>query len=768
MSKKRLLALLLAVTCAFGTVACGGNKGGNTGDGKTDSGEKTEGEASGDETPLVVGSSNFSAKFSPFFADSAYDQEVQDLTQLTLFTTDREGSVIYKGIDGETHAYNGTDYTYYGPADIDVEEKSDGTVEYTIKLRDDLTFSDGEKLTIDDLIFSYYVLCDPTYDGSATLFSQPIKGMEEYRSGMSTLSQLIAEAGRDNKDFTNFAEDQQKLFWDAVDGGLTSFAQEIVDYCVENGYCEEGDVKGAAAAWNLGELPDGATATDLAELIGKNYDWNFAKMEAESAGSAISDLIPEDVYAFATTGVSTGDSAANISGFERIDDYSMKVTATQVDATLIYQLGVGIAPLHYYGSTDLYDYDKNSFGFPKGDLSSVRAKTSEPLGAGPYVFQKYENSVVNLVANESYYKGCPKTKYVNYREVNDTDKMNGVVTGTIDITDPSFSKDNAQAIEDENGGDISGDVITTSTVDNLGYGYIGINSHRVCVNNEPGSDASKNLRKAFATIFSVYRDVAIDSYYGDAAEVINYPISNTSWAAPRPTDDGYAVAFSKDVNGNDIYTSGMSTDDKYAAAKAAALGYLQAAGYTVADGKVTAAPAGAKTEYEVMIPADGSGDHPAFMILTLAKEALAELGINLVVTDLTNSSELWDGLDAHTVDMWCAAWGATVDPDMYQIYYSDTANGGKNPGGSNGYYQIEDSELDKLIMDARASLDQDYRKPIYKACLDKIVDWACEIPTYQRQNAIIFSTERVNMSTVTPDITTFYGWASEIENNELN
>ena len=71
-------------------------------------------------------------------------------------------------------------------------------------------------------------------------------------------------------------------------------------------------------------------------------------------------------------------------------------------------------------------------------------------------------------------------------------------------------------------------------------------------------------------------------------------------------------------------------------------------------------------------------------------------------------------------------------------------------------------------MIARASFDQAYRKAMYKACLDIVVDWACEIPTYQRQNAIIFSSERVNMDSVTPDITTFYGWMSEIENTVLN
>ena len=93
---------------------------------------------------------------------------------------------------------------------------------------------------------------------------------------------------------------------------------------------------------------------------------------------------------------------------------------------------------------------------------------------------------------------------------------------------------------------------------------------------------------------------------------------------------------------------------------------------------------------------------------------------------------------------------------------------GKAAGGSNYMYDINDAELNKLILDARASLDQSYRKTMYKACLDIIVDWAVEVPVYQRQNAVIFSTERVNMETVTPDITTFYGWLSEVEKIELN
>ena len=764
--RRRMLALILVAVMALSLMACGGSTGASTSAGAGGTTE-TAAVAEDGETPLVVGYSPFNSKFSPFFSETAYDQDVQALTQLPLLTSDRMGAIVYKGIEGETIPYNGTDYTYYGPADLEVTENADGTVFYDFTLRDDLVFSDGEPVTIDDVIFSMYVLCDPTYDGSATLFSQPIEGMEEYRSGMETLFNLIYTAGEGNTDFTYWTQEQQDKFWSELNAGKETFIKEICDYCIAAGLNADGDsVAACLANWGF-TLDESATAAQaFDQMVADGYEGDvLAMVGAETAGSTIEDLMPS--YQDYTIGVETGTSAPNITGIQKTGDNTLRIVATKVDATLIYQLTTAIAPLHYYGDKAQFDYDNNMFGFPKGDLSTVRAKTTQPMGAGPYKFVKFENGVVNFEANDKYYLGAPKTKYVNFREVQDQDKLNGVVTGTIDITDPSFYVDAAAAISKENGGELTGDKITTSTVDNLGYGYIGINSHNVCVGDDPASEESKNLRRAFATIFSVYRDVAIDSYYGEVASVINYPISNTSWAAPQPTDDGYEIAFSKDVDGNPIYTSDMDTDAKYEAAKAAALGFFEAAGYTVDGGKVTAAPEGAKMEYEVQIPADGSGDHPSFMILTLAKDALAELGINLIVTDLTNSSDLWTGLEAGQVEMWCAAWGATVDPDMYQIYYSDVANGGAQPGGSNYMYKIEDEELDSMILEARESTDQEYRKAMYKACLDTIIDWACEIPVYQRQNAIIFSTERVNIDTVTPDITTFYGWMQEIQNIEM-
>ena len=772
---KALVALLLALVMSLSLLAGCGTQGNTSGGTTTD-----------DTTPLVVGYAPFSSKFSPFFSETAYDQDVWVMTQLGLLTSDRTGAIIYKGIEGETIDYNGTDYTYYGPADLEVTENADGTVYYDFTLRDDLKFSDGEPLTIDDVIFSMYVLCDPTYEGNSTLYAQPIQGMEAYRSGMSARQELILAAGPDGYSANDYyTEDQYNTFWAAFNAAGVKFAQEILDYLVAAGANAETDsVAAKAANWGF-TLADDATVEDFWAAIVEKYGYDLSDdgINAEKASSSISELLTAELGDRAgefSAGVQTGESAANISGIQKTGDYSMRIVMTKVDAVAIYQLGISIAPLHYYGDKALFDYDNNSFGFPKGDLSSVRAKTTQPMGAGPYKFVKFENGTVYFEANESYFQGAPKTKYVNFKEcISDDDKLNGVTTGTIDITDPSMSSDTAEAIVAANSnGELTGDKVTTDLVNNLGYGYIGMNAVVMSVGGDPSSQASKDLRKAFGTILSVYRDVAIDSYYGERASVINYPISDTSWAAPRPSDDGYKVAFSTDVEGNDIYTSDMSAEDKYAAAKTAALGYLEAAGYTVADGKVTAAPEGAKMEYEVWIPADGKGDHPSFMILTLAKDALAEIGMTLTIKDLTNSADLWTAVEAQQVAMWAAAWGATVDPDMYQIYYSDVADagsatsgqnplGGSKQGGSNYMYCIADPELDQLIMDARATTDQTYRKAMYKACLDIVIDWAVEIPVYQRQNCIIFSSERVNMDTVTPDITTFYGWLSEVQNVEL-
>ena len=200
----------------------------------------------------------------------------------------------------------------------------------------------------------------------------------------------------------------------------------------------------------------------------------------------------------------------------------------------------------------------------------------------------------------------------------------------------------------------------------------------------------------------------------------------------------------------------MTDKERYDAAQKAALEYFRAAGYTVEDGKITAAPQGASMTYEVLLGAGGTGDHPTFMALTMASASLKEIGFNLIVTDVSNFSELTNAVNAGTAELFAMAWTASADPDMFQIYHSQ--------GGSNDKaYSLKDPELDQLILLARQSMDQSYRKTLYTACLEIIADWAVEIPVYQRQSTVIFSPERVDMSTVTPDMTSFWDWKNDIE-----
>ena len=790
---KKLSLGLAAVMTVASLSACGkDNTDANTDGANTETGasESTEVSTSTGADTLVVGKDTFGSKFSPFFATLAYDQDVSDMVTIGLLGSDREGNIVLKGIEGETIAYNGTDYTYTGIADCDVTQNDDGTVVYDFTLRDDIKFSDGEPLTADDVIFSMYVLSDPTYDGAQTFYTLPIKGMEEYRSGMDSLGNVILAAGRDNTDFTNFTEDQMNAYWTALDEEGEKFAQDIVDYCVANypDYLESvgnSEVALGMFAWGFGDVNDDGTVLtgagtgteyNIADLtiadywteLQAKYDNDLVTMsETEAAGDDLFTMLNEDHPEFAQ-GVTTGDSAANIAGIEKTGDYSLRISMDKFDAVAIYQLGVPVAPLHYYGDTSKYDYDNNMFGFTKGDLSIVKDKTTQPLGAGPYKFDSYDNGVVTFTANENYYKGEPKIKTILFKETPDSDKLTGVASGTFDISDPSMSVDVLKNIKNYNSnGEVTGDVLTTDLVDNLGYGYIGINANMVKVGDDKASEASKDLRKAFATIFAAYRDTVINSYYGEMATVIQYPMSNTSWAAPKPADEGYRIAYSVDADGNSIYTADMTDEQKYEAALQASISFFKAAGYTFdeATGKFTAAPEGAEMTYEVIVPGGGTGDHPAFGILTAAKEALATIGITLEINDPSDSSVWNNALEANTAEMWAGAWGATVDPDMYQVYHSDNANGN---GTNSNHYSIEDADLDEMIIAARNSADQSYRKATYKECLETILDWGVEIPTYQRQNAVVISTERVNVSTMTPDITTFWGWMNDIEKLEMN
>ena len=194
-----LVALIFAVVCTMGGCKKKTKKPAKTTDGPTVSQDVTS-DVSSEETekpvvhaegkgnnksdvPLVVGCKKLEKKFNPFSAKSEQDQKAISLTQLHLVTFDREGALVENAIDGEERSYNGENYTYTGPADIKVKySKKNNESRYIIRLREDMTFSDGKPVMADDILFTMYALADASYEGNLKFADMDIKGLQAYRS----------------------------------------------------------------------------------------------------------------------------------------------------------------------------------------------------------------------------------------------------------------------------------------------------------------------------------------------------------------------------------------------------------------------------------------------------------------------------------------------------------------------------------------------------------------------------------------------------------
>ena len=394
MSKKKLMALLLTGVMAASTVSV------------PVFAEEAEGGSS--DTPLVVGQTNFSEKFSGLFHETVPDTQIAENVGEYLFESDRTGAIIYNGIEGETHEYNGTEYTYTGLSDVTVTEGEDETV-YNFKLREDATFSDGEPLTADDLIFTYYVLSDTDYDGNATFYSTNIKGMKNYRLNSTAADSITDE------DVANTLADMPDevaarvkdelivpLLTSEYEWAQTAWEDYADAYGVTNGDEFFGMLYAADENYSVDGKDQDTIINEIADQYGKDYLALAAAYGDEAYFDEDAATIASEYLVEQKTAAGEGEEVANIEGIKKLGDYEVEVTTDGFEATTIYQLGVIVEPMHYYGDASLYDYDNNQFGFTRGDLSAVREKSNQPLGAGPYKFVKYENKTVYMEANENY------------------------------------------------------------------------------------------------------------------------------------------------------------------------------------------------------------------------------------------------------------------------------------------------------------------------------------------------------------------------------
>jgi len=753
---------------------------------------------------LSVATGRFSNIFSPLYARSASDIFLCGICNELLLDYDRNGEIVLRGKSGETRRFNGTDYTYSGIADCIITNNGEYT-DYAFDMREDVYFSDGVNMTADDVIFTMYVMADPSYIGVEQFYTLPILGMEEYRLVFSADIKEhyyeIADRISSEKDGETSGIDRDTLnvYAQSLEKAWRECNKLISEYCAGNfpdlllqfgnsenalamygwGFCElgkDGVLRGikSGKTWNInnGELPS--------EDDYFNESFAFYSGDAELFYSkALTGLTKETVldkakkyFAESIFSMSGNDnSVPNINGVTKNGKYSFTVRMTDDAVLNLYKLSFSILPLHYYGDRNLFDIENNRFGFERGNLEKIKSLNDSPCGAGPYVFKEYSDGVVSLVRNDKYYKGAPRIKNIALCEITSGDEVNEILSGNIDVASVTYDDDVSLILKSNSNKELSGDKIYSIETQILSYGYIGINAHRVKVGNDPASYESKSLRKAFSTILAVYRDIAVSSFFyseaGCRADVIEYPIPIASWAYPNATEKDYTKAFSKDKDGESIYNSDMTENDRYDAALNAAIEYFIEAGYTYdsTEKVFRNAPDGAALKYTIIIPGGGNKAHPGYIVASMASDALKQIGITLEVFDLADTNSIWNKLASSECDMWSAAKSRGADPDLYQLYHSDSIPG--NNGSEYNYHLICDERLDKLIEDAAKSNNNRKRKILYKECFDIIADWGVEVPMFSADMMNIFSAESVTVSSLVKDATSFYDWSKEIEIVEL-
>ena len=419
----------------------------------------------------------------------------------------------------------------------------------------------------------------------------------------------------------------------------------------------------------------------------------------------------------------------------------LQITIEGIDPKAIWNFAVTVAPQHYYGegSSVGVDIANNKFGvefasfdFMTDVIQSYR-NIKLPMGAGSYKVTDsgnsdtpaesafYSNNVVYFKANknfESVGEGIQNAKIekIRYQVVSSSNAIAALESGDVHYISPSLTTDNYEKLNK-----LASKGMVSITTDQLGYGYVGINSSKI---------TDINIRKAIMSAMNT--SLALDYYRAGTASRIFWPMSKVSWAYPDGADaDDHGIGYPQSGNWNqDLAISAIEN-------------YMQEAGVSAGDPdlSITFTIAGSNLQ-----------DHPTYKVFRDAAALLNSLGWDVeVVCDTQALTKINTG----SLAVWAAAWSSALDPDMYQVYHKDSTatstlawgyNYLKNSGTSEELDILDD--LSDYIDQARETNDQSVRSELYQKAMEQVLELAIELPVYQRSVLYAFNSKVINSSSM--------------------
>ena len=346
---------------------------------------------------------------------------------------------------------------------------------------------------------------------------------------------------------------------------------------------------------------------------------------------------------------------------EKISDFEVKFYMSKAYFKAVTFTGMtGIMPEHVYKFKDPKDFN---------------ARVSDPVGSGPFVFEKWDKGEkVVLARNKNYWNKevYPKIDKVIYRFIsNSSAAFQSLKSGEID-----FYRSRMEQYED---------LIKNSNAEERlhclkfwdpynGYRYIGWNQDQ-----KSGLFKDKRVRRALTQMLD--RDsVCKDLFKNPYAKVPIGPFfingkQNNSDIKPLPYD--FKVA----------------TD------------LLKEAGWADTDGNGVIDKDGVQFEFKLSIPA---GSDAYYDFSRYLKDSYAKAGIDVTVEPYEWSVFI-QKLQTRDFDAAISGWGGGgVEADPYQIWHSQSI-GNK---GSN-YIGFSVPEADKLMVEARGTMDLEKRTELF-------------------------------------------------------
>jgi peptide/nickel transport system substrate-binding protein len=462
----------------------------------------------------------------------------------------------------------------------------------------------------------------------------------------------------------------------------------------QNGY--PGD-EGDWLVWRIGAEPatlnllvgkdiyvDWITGGNIFEML-LEYDFDEARLKPKLAESYhVSDdgleitirlrddihfsdgrpVTADDVVFTYNTLINPGIDAASLANYYRDVKEVTKVNEREIKFIMhrVYFKGleiVGLLPIlpkHIYEFTDPADFNKH---------------LSSPVGSGPYVFEKWEvGRQIVLRKNRNYWGQQPKLDRLVFRVItNDVAALQALRSHEIDLMVPT-SEQYAELTKNE---EFQSNFHCLAYWNpGTGYSYIGWNQ------NTP---FFKDRRVRLAMTHLVDRESINEHILKGQARIVTGPFyvlgkQNNPNIKPWPFDPERAKQLLDEAGWKDTDSDGVRDRD------------------------------GVPFKFRFMIV---SGSQTSEQIAKLLKDEMAKVGIEMTA-DPYEWSVFGERLHNRDFEAVTLGWGggAGEEGDPYQIWHSSQIAG----KGSN-YVGFGNSEADKLMEEARKTLDEQKRNELY-------------------------------------------------------